>query len=144
MDMILHEIGILRSELTPEKRSPRQPFFSEHCGRIDIKDEYSDGLRDLDGFSHITILGYLHLQKSFSLSVLPPGEKQKKGLFATRSPSRPNPIGISTLALEKIEGSSVFVKGVDMYDQTPILDIKPYVPKILPEECRIGWLEERL
>jgi tRNA-Thr(GGU) m(6)t(6)A37 methyltransferase TsaA len=102
-------------------------------------------LKDLDGFSHITLLYHFHLSRGFDLTVIPYLDDKKRGLFATRAPRRPNPIGLSVVKLEKIEGNILHVINLDIIDGTPLLDIKPYVRDFdSAEDFRIGWLEGRI
>ena len=113
------------------------------AGTVELFAEYQDGLKDLDGFSHIILLYEFHRSRGFSLEVVPFMDSQVRGLFATRAPKRPNPIGLSVVRLRGIEGRLLHVEDVDMLDATPLLDIKPYVPAFdAPSECRVGWLNE--
>jgi tRNA-Thr(GGU) m(6)t(6)A37 methyltransferase TsaA len=100
-----------------------------------------EGLRDLDGFSHIVVVFHLHLVIQPSLVAHPPWDGKEHGVFATRSPYRPNPIGLSTVRLEHIEANTLHISGVDMIDGTPVLDIKPYIPNLNPvDDVKVGWL----
>lgn len=140
----LRPIGIIHTPFKQPKGTPIQPKRSGGAeGTIEVYPEFEAGLADLDGFSHITIIYYLHLSKGFELSVVPYLDTHKRGLFATRAPRRPNPLGISTVRLEKVDGCILHIKDVDMIDGTPLLDIKPYVP-VFDEttEYRLGWLTE--
>jgi len=102
-----------------------------------------EGLKDIDGFSHIILLYQFHLSKGYSLAVKPYMDEQSRGVFATRAPSRPNPIGMSVVRLIRVEENKLYVKGIDIVDGTPLLDIKPYVPEFdTPPVDRIGWLEK--
>ncbi len=114
-------------------------------GTIEIFLEYTDGLRDLEGFSHIILLYHFHKSKPYSLTVRPYMDDCEHGVFATRSPSRPNPIGISVVRLLAINDGNIEIVDVDILDGTPLLDIKPYVPQFdIAEVKRIGWLEDRV
>jgi tRNA-Thr(GGU) m(6)t(6)A37 methyltransferase TsaA len=108
--------------------------------------EYEAGLQDLDGFSHIILLYYFHhADPGFELSVTPFLDDEPKGLFATRYPCRPNPIGLSVVRLVRREGRVLHVEGIDVLDGTPLLDIKPYVPSFdAPPDATLGWLEGRV
>lgn len=110
---------------------------------IEIDPVYEDGLLDIERFSHLFVLFAFHLSTAKPLRVFPPGQTRERGVFATRSPHRPNAIGILTVALLKRAGTRLFVKGVDVLDGTPILDIKPYLGHF---DCRpdatLGWLSE--
>lgn len=142
----LKPIGIIHTPFREPKETPNQPGRSKGArGKIEIYPEYVPGLTDLDGFSHITLLFYFHLSKGFELLVTPRMDTKKRGLFATRAPRRPNPIGISVVKLERIEGNILHIVNVDMVDSTPLLDIKPYVRDLDPvEDFRIGWLQDRV
>jgi len=112
-------------------------------GTVEVLEEYKAGLQDLDGFSHIILLYLFHRSKGFSLKVVPFLDNQLRGLFSTRAPKRPNPIGLSVIRLDRIENCVLHVRDVDVLDGTPLLDIKPYVPEFdSREEVRIGWLEK--
>ena len=132
-------IGVIRTPFTTTDGMPIQAVAAVGVrGRIDLDPEFAEGLRDLDGFSHLTLLYHLHLVTSTRLTVTPFLDDQPHGIFATRSPSRPNPIGLSTVRLVAISGSSVEVEDVDMVDGTPLLDIKPYVPAFDDRDPREG------
>jgi len=123
---------------------PVQPVGSgDTPGMIVLDQEWAEGLNDLQNFSHIIALYYFHRQSNVSLTVTPFLDNQPHGLFATRAPCRPNPIGISVLRLKNISGCNLEVEGVDVIDGTPLLDIKPYVPLFdQPDgDVRVGWLE---
>ena len=112
---------------------------------IDIYPEFSAGLKDLEGFSHIILLYHLHLVKKHSLSVKPFMDNQEHGIFATRSPVRPNPIGMTVVRLTEIRDNLLIVEGIDMIDQTPLLDIKPFLPMIDDiQGLRLGWLTGKI
>jgi len=115
------------------------------AGVLEIDAAHRAGLRDLDGFSHVIVLYHLHLVRGHELSVVPFLDDVEHGIFATRSPKRPNPIGLSVYRLVRVDGTRINVLDVDAVDGSPILDIKPYVPAFdaLPAE-RIGWFEGRL
>ena len=139
-------IGVIHTPFTDPKGTPIQPVGAEGAeGVIEISEEYVDGLKDLDGFTYIILIYLFHKSKSYSLRVSPYLEKEERGLFATRFPARPNPIGISVVKLRKVEGSKVYINDVDMLDGTPLLDIKPFIPDVdNREKGRIGWLENRV
>jgi tRNA-Thr(GGU) m(6)t(6)A37 methyltransferase TsaA len=112
-------------------------------GTVEVFDEYKAGLKDLEGFSHIILVYCFHRSAGFELEVVPFLDQEPRGLFATRAPRRPNPIGLSTVQLERIEDGILFIRNVDIIDGTPLLDIKPYVPDFdSPANARTGWLEE--
>jgi tRNA-Thr(GGU) m(6)t(6)A37 methyltransferase TsaA len=143
MKFSYRSIGIIHSPFKTTEGMPIQPTGAQSiCGTIDVLPEFSPGLKDLDGFSHIILLYHFHRSKNTRLEVIPFLDTQPRGIFATRASSRPNPIGISTVKLEKIEGHTLHVENIDILDGTPLLDIKPYVPEFdrYPAE-KIGWLE---
>ncbi len=112
-------------------------------GTVELLEEYSEGLQDLDGFSHIILLYQFHRSEGFELKVIPFLDTTQRGVFSTRVPKRPNPIGLSIVKLEKVEGRILHIEGVDILDGTPVIDIKPYVPKFdTQENVRAGWLEK--
>jgi tRNA-Thr(GGU) m(6)t(6)A37 methyltransferase TsaA len=141
----LKPIGIIHTPFKEPKGTPIQPRRSGGAkGRIELLPEYVEGVADLDGFSHIYLLWHFHLSQGYALSVVPYLDDQKRGLFATRAPRRPNPIGLSIVKLERIEGATLYIADVDMIDGTPLLDIKPYVPEFDEKtDIRIGWLTDR-
>ena len=112
-------------------------------GTIEVFADFWEGLQDLDGFSHVIVLYHFHLSHGFNLKVIPFMDTEQRGLFSTRAPKRPNPIGLSIVRLEKIEGGVLHIQNVDVLDGTPLLDIKPYVPEFdAPTGVRIGWFEK--
>jgi tRNA-Thr(GGU) m(6)t(6)A37 methyltransferase TsaA len=114
-------------------------------GVLEIEPEFAEGLRDLDGFSHVIVLWHMHLMTGHALTVVPFLDDASHGIFATRSPKRPNPIGLSVYRLLKVEGNRVTVADVDAVDGSPLLDIKPYVPAFdVHDADRIGWFANRL
>jgi tRNA-Thr(GGU) m(6)t(6)A37 methyltransferase TsaA len=111
------------------------------CGTVEVFPEFADGLNDLAGFSHIILLYHFHLAGKPRLRVVPFLDSQPRGIFATRAPARPNPIGFSVVKLVAVDARGLDIENVDMADQTPLLDIKPYVPKFDHRPAdRIGWL----
>jgi len=112
-------------------------------GRIEIDPEYTDGLQDLDGFSHVVLVYHFHRAKKPKMVVTPFLDTETRGLFATRAPTRPNPIGLSVVRLLGIEDNVLRIENVDILDGTPLLDIKPYIPDIEPTAVeRLGWYGE--
>jgi tRNA-Thr(GGU) m(6)t(6)A37 methyltransferase TsaA len=143
MDVTYRSIGIIHSSFTSLGAMPIQPV-SEASGRgiVEIFPEFVEGLQDLDGFSHVILLYHFHQQSSCALTVTPFLDATPHGVFATRAPSRPNPIGLSIVKLVNIKDGELFVEQLDILDKTPILDIKPYVPEFdYRPDARIGWLE---
>lgn len=114
-------------------------------GTVELFREYVSGLKDLEGFSHIFLLCHLHLSRPYSLLVKPYLDENLRGLFSTRAPSRPNPIGLSIVRLTKVEDNILYIQDVDIVDGTPLLDIKPYVPKFDQRKtAKIGWLKNHI
>jgi tRNA-Thr(GGU) m(6)t(6)A37 methyltransferase TsaA len=138
-------IGIIRSPFKDIKGMPIQPIGAKGVrGRIEIEPEYVDGLKDLVGFSHIILVYHFHLSMGFSLEVKPFMDDRLHGVFATRAPRRPNPVGLSVVRLVRMKGRTLYIEDVDIVDRTPLLDIKPYVPEFdLIKVEREGWLLKR-
>ena len=111
-------------------------------GRLEILREFEAGFTDIEGFSHLFVIWVFDRSEGFSLVGTPPIDNRPHGVFATRSPRRPNPIGLTVVELLAKEGCNLRVRGIDMLDGTPILDIKPYLTSIPPERLRRGWMEE--
>ena len=135
-------IGIIHSPFKEPKGTPIQPTGAKGInGTVEIFPEYTEGLKDIEGFSHIILLYHFHLSKVSTLLAKPYMDNEMRGVFAMRGPSRPNPIGISVVRLVKIEGNVLYIQDIDIVDGTPLLDIKPYVPKFdIRQIERIGWL----
>jgi len=139
-------IGTIRSPFKDVEGMPIQPAGALGiAGTVELEPEYAEGLRDLDGFSHILLVYHFHLAKGYSLKVRPFLDDNHRGVFSTRAPRRPNPIGISAVRLVRVEGNTLHIQDVDVVDGTPLLDIKPYVPEFDSRRAeRIGWLSERV
>jgi tRNA-Thr(GGU) m(6)t(6)A37 methyltransferase TsaA len=137
-------IGVIHSEHTRAEDTPIQPVYAQECrGQVEIFPEYTDGLRDIEGFSHIYLLYHLHRAGSAKLVVKPFLHDVERGVFATRAPCRPNAIGLSIVELVRREGNVLHLKGVDVLDGTPLLDIKPYTARFdRIEGTRNGWQDE--
>jgi len=147
MEPILYRpIGIIYSPFKTAAGSPIQSAAAgEAVGRVEVFQEYVEGLKDLEGFSHIIMLYHFHLSKRYALRVKPFLDQKPHGLFATRAPARPNPIGLSVVRLLGIEDSTLAVDPVDVLDGTPLLDIKPYVPEFDAwTATRVGWYAGRV
>ena len=144
--IIFKPIGIIHSHFKEPKGTPIQPKAAEGIdGKVELFREYVDGLKDLEGFSHIILIYHFHLSRSSPLTVKPYMDDQTHGVFAMRGPSRPNPIGLSTVRLERIEDNILHIRDVDVVDGTPLLDIKPFVPDFDKRELvSIGWLEKNV
>jgi tRNA-Thr(GGU) m(6)t(6)A37 methyltransferase TsaA len=146
-DMIsMSPIGIIRTPFQSIEGMPIQPAGAADVpGTVEIRPEYEEGLDGLAGFSHIILLYAFHLSRGYRLTVKPFLDDEMHGVFATRAPRRPNPIGLSVVRLVQVEGCTLKVRGVDMVDGTPLLDVKPFVPQFdVPQVERIGWLEKNL
>lgn len=143
MSISITPIGIIETPFDDLKGMPIQPSGAAKIqGTIVIDKEYEQGLSDLEGFSHIILLYHFHQSKGYDLIVKPFMDDHKRGLFSTRAPRRPNPIGLSIVQLIKREGNRLIIKGIDVLNGTPLLDIKPYVPRFDTKEVTaIGWLE---
>ena len=141
-EIIYRPIGIIRSKYKDREGTPVQTTGARGVGgTAEIFPECAEGLKDLDGFSHIILIYHFHLSKGYSLIVEPFLDNTPRGVFSTRAPKRPNAIGISVVRLVKIEGFTLYIEDVDIVDSTPLLDIKPYVPEFDGKEAeRIGWL----
>jgi len=138
-------IGTIHSPFKDIEGVPIQPTAAEGvAGTVEIKPKYADGLKDIEGFSHIILMYHFHLSEGYSLEAKPFMDNSLHGVFATRAPRRPNPIGISVVRLVRVEGRTLHIEGVDIVDGTPLLDIKPYVPEFDAAKVeRIGWLSEK-
>jgi tRNA-Thr(GGU) m(6)t(6)A37 methyltransferase TsaA len=137
-------IGIVHSPFNEIQGMPIQPSGASGVpGTVEVYPEYAEGLKDLGGFSHIILLYHFHEARESRLIVTPFMDSQPRGVFSTRAPNRPNPIGLSVVKLLRIEGPQLYIENVDILDGTPLLDIKPYVPEFdhYPAD-RAGWLEK--
>ncbi|MEJ2184201.1 MAG: tRNA (N6-threonylcarbamoyladenosine(37)-N6)-methyltransferase TrmO [Nitrospirota bacterium] len=139
-------IGLIHSPFKEPRGTPIQPTGARGVdGKVEVFPQYAEGLKDLEGFSHIILIYHFHLSKGPALTVKPYLDTEVHGVFATRSPSRPNPIGISVVRLLGIEGNTVHIRDIDAVDGTPLLDIKPYVPQVdTREAAKIGWLQKNV
>lgn len=140
----MRPIGVIHSPYTEKGQTPIQPSRSQAPGSVEVYPEFAEGLQGLEGFSHIIMLYIFHQSKGYSLRVKPFLDHQEHGLFATRYPYRPNPIGLSIVRVEGIQANILNVADIDVLDGTPLLDIKPYVPDFdVRENARTGWYETR-
>ncbi len=143
MTITYSPIGYFKTPHKDIKGMPIQPTgASGVLGSVEVLPEFRDGLLDLDGFSHVIMLYHLHEVCGHELLVTPFLDTQEHGIFATRSPKRPNPIGLSIMRLNAVSDDTVFLENVDVLDGTPVIDIKPYVPDfdVWPAD-RVGWFE---
>ncbi|HPG53850.1 MAG TPA: tRNA (N6-threonylcarbamoyladenosine(37)-N6)-methyltransferase TrmO [Smithellaceae bacterium] len=142
--IIYRQIGVIHSEHTVAEKTPIQPVYARCCkGQVRVFGEYTEGLRDLEGFSHIYLLYHFHQAPPVQLLVKPFLQDAERGVFATRAPCRPNAIGLSIVKLMKREGNILHVEDVDILDGTPLLDIKPYTAKFdLRDVTKSGWQDE--
>ena len=136
-------IGFVSSPYQGTKEIPKG-LGAQHQvdGILKILPEFEPGLTDIEGFSHLIVIWEFDRSHGFELLGKPPSDNRVHGVFATRSPLRPNPIGLTTVELLRREGVELHVRGVDMLDGTPILDIKPYLSSVPSEKLRRGWLAE--
>jgi tRNA-Thr(GGU) m(6)t(6)A37 methyltransferase TsaA len=144
MEVVYRSIGIVHSPFKDIKGMPIQPPGAAGvAGSIEILPEFTPGLQDIDDFSHLILLYHFHQIQGFQLVVTPFLDSQPHGVFATRAPARPNPIGLSIVKLLGREGNILWIENVDLLDGTPLLDIKPYVPEFDHHPAkRVGWLEQ--
>ncbi|MFW6129662.1 MAG: tRNA (N6-threonylcarbamoyladenosine(37)-N6)-methyltransferase TrmO [Atribacterota bacterium] len=138
-------IGVIHSPFKKPHGTPIQPVGGKDVGgTVEVFEEYKKGLKDIEGFSHIILLFHLHLAKKYKLQAIPFMDNVKRGIFAIRGPSRPNPIGLSVVRLIKVKDNVLQVKDLDILDNTPLLDIKPYIPKIdAKKNTKVGWLKNK-
>ncbi len=147
MDEITYKpIGIIHTSFRSTSEVPKESKDVNLAkGTIEVAPQYAEGLRDIEGFSHLFVIFHFHLSRDYPLLVKPHRDDKLRGVFATRSPARPNPIGLSVVRLTKREGNILSIQGADMVDGTPVLDIKPYVPQFGQEGIlKVGWLERHL
>lgn len=138
-------IGIIRTPHKTREGTPIQPPGAKGViGTVEVDPAFAEGLCDLDGFSHVILLYHFHLSEGHKLTIRPFLDQSTHGVFSTRAPRRPIPIGLSVVRLVSVSGCTLTVEGVDMVDETPLLDIKPFVPAFdVPEGgVRTGWLEQ--
>jgi len=139
----MRPIGYVRSPYQETREVPRGLGAKHEAeGILEILPEFAQGLTDIEGFSHLFVLWTFDRSEGFELMGTPPSDNRSHGVFATRSPFRPNPIGLTVVELLRRDGNQLHVRGVDMLESTPILDIKPYLSSVEPEKLRRGWLAE--
>lgn len=144
MKIEYQNIGLIHSPFNNIREMPIQSVGASGIkGIVEVFPAFTEGLKDVEGFSHIILLYHFHQIKESMLLVTPFLDSQPRGVFATRAPKRPNPIGLSVVKLDGIEGNILHVENVDILDGTPLLDIKPYVPEFDNHPAdRVGWLEK--
>jgi tRNA-Thr(GGU) m(6)t(6)A37 methyltransferase TsaA len=142
MQISYTQIGTIHSPFTDLADMPIQPTSGISApGTAHLHPQFTPALQDLEGFSHVILIYHFHQASRVDLTVTPFMDSEPRGIFATRAPNRPNPIGISVVTLQKIEGAVLHLENVDILNGTPLLDIKPYVPKFdAPRDVRDGWL----
>jgi len=136
-------IGIIHTEYIEKENTPIQGFLaSESKGWIEVFPRFADGLKDIEGFSHLILIYHFHKADCCSLITKPFLDKEKRGIFSIRYFNRPNPIGISIVKLDKVRGNMLDISEVDILDGTPLLDIKPYVPDFdMRHNVKVGWYD---
>jgi len=140
---LFRPIGYVRSSYSETSQIPKGCGAQHDAqGVLELLSEYEQGLTDIEGFSHLFVLWLFDRVKGFDLLATPPTDTRQHGVFATRSPRRPNPIGLTVVRLLSREGCRLRVAGVDMLDGTPILDIKPYLSSVPIDQVKRGWLAE--
>ncbi len=144
MEIKLKAIGVIHSPFKKMEGMPIQPTRSDAIGTVEVFKEFAQGLKDIEGFSHIILLYPFNKSKNYNLLAKPFLDNRLRGIFATRAPARPNPIGLSVVKLLKVDDNNLIVEGIDVLDKTPLIDIKPYVPMFEPkqEDIKIGWLSK--
>jgi tRNA-Thr(GGU) m(6)t(6)A37 methyltransferase TsaA len=141
----LNPIGIIHSPYKDRGEAPYQGYKSERISQIEVFKQFEEGLQDIEGFSHIIVIYWFHKSQGYHLLVKTPWEDVLHGLFTTRSPHRPCPLGLTVAELVAREKNILKVKGLDAIDGTPLLDIKPYIPGVDERSAvKAGWLEGKL
>jgi tRNA-Thr(GGU) m(6)t(6)A37 methyltransferase TsaA len=145
-EVVYKPIGVVHSPFKVPQDVPIQSVAAEGVnGYVEVGGEYVDGLRDVEGFSHLILVYHCHLAQDYSLLVKPFLDERLHGVFSTRAPSRPNPVGVSVVRLTKKEENILHIQDVDIIDGTPLLDIKPFVPHFDQRKAeRIGWLKGKV
>jgi tRNA (adenine37-N6)-methyltransferase len=144
LEWIMHPIGVIHSPFADPKQTPIQPSRSQAIGQVEVYAEFVEGLQDVEGLSHLILLYVFHRSAGYALKVRPFLDNQLRGLFATRFPARPNPIGLSIVRLLARRANVLDIEGVDVLEGTPLLDIKPYVPDFdVRTDVQMGWYANR-
>jgi tRNA (adenine37-N6)-methyltransferase len=146
MKISFKAIGKILTPFNTLEGMPIQSVAAKNVeGTIQLDPLYTQGIKDLDGFSHLILIYYFHKVHEYTLQVVPFLDDEPHGIFATRFPKRPNPIGFSVVRLKSIEENNIHILDVDVLNETPLLDIKPYVPMFdAIETSKIGWFEKRI
>ena len=143
-EFVMRPIGVIHTPFTDTSQTPIQSSISDAIGQVEVYPEFTDGLQDVEGFSHVHLLYAFHCSAGYALRAKPFLDDNVRGLFATRHPCRPNPIGLSVVRLLARHGNVLEVEGVDVFDGTPLLDIKPYVPDFdVRTDVKTGWYARR-
>ena len=143
MTVTLRSIGTVRSPYTDTASIPKGVGAEQHAeGVLEIRPDLEQGLQDIEGFSHLYVIWIFDRAEGPELLAYPPSDNRPHGVFATRSPQRPNPLGLSVVELLRREGTRLHVRGIDMLDGTPVVDIKPYLSSVPDDRLRRGWLAE--
>ena len=139
----MRPIGYIQSSYTDAKQVPRG-LGTKHTleGTLEVLPQFEPGLQDIEGYSHLFILWVFHTARGYELTGKPPTDNREHGVFSTRSPRRPNAIGLTVVELLRREGTTLHLRGIDMLDGSPVLDIKPYTSSVPMEKLRRGWLGE--
>ena len=144
MEIVMRPIGVIHSPFADPRQTPIQPTRSDAVGQVEVYPEFAPGLQDVDGLSHLILLYAFHRSSGYSLHVTPFLDDQPRGLFSTRYPARPNPIGLSIVRLLSRQDNILQIEGIDVLDGTPLLDIKPYVPDFdIRQDVQTGWYATR-
>lgn len=149
MKIKLKPIGIIHSPYKQPADIPKPKGYDPHRydkvqGEIEVFPDYQEGLKDIDGFSHLIVLFAFHKSDKVHLTAYPPFDNKPRGIFATRSPHRPNLIGMTVVELNSRTGNTLKISGIDMIEETPVLDIKPYTPRDQKKDIRLGWITSAL
>ncbi len=139
----MKSIGYVRSPYSDTAQIPKGPGAKHEAeGRLELLPEYEEGLTDIEGFSHVFVIWVFDRSEGYDLMSKPPTASRPHGVFSTRSPRRPNPIGLTVVRILRREGRMLHVQGVDMLDGTPVLDIKPYLSSVPEADLKKGWMDE--
>ena len=143
MNITMRPIAKVRTPFAETEQIPKGPDAKHEAeGIIELDPAFEPGLQDIEGFSHLYVLWLFHRADGYDLIAHPPSDDRPHGVFASRSPRRPNPIGLTVVQLLRRNGTQLYVRGVDMLDGSPVLDIKPYLSSVPAGDIRRGWLAE--